>query len=111
KKRRADGVLTIFSDRCMVKFCHTGPGGILETVKGRWCNVCKASDEFVKNYGKCRAFHVRSNLSCWQHIQSNYELYDSRCEERSLKPHHHCVLRDILKAKHNAKKQGKSGQQ
>ncbi|KIK91264.1 hypothetical protein PAXRUDRAFT_98279, partial [Paxillus rubicundulus Ve08.2h10] len=109
KKKWEDNVLTIFSDQCTVKFCYAGPGGILETVKGRWCNVCKASDEFVKNYSKRRACHVGSNSSCWKHIQSHYKLYVSRCEERSLKPHHHYMLHNILKAKHNTKKQGKSG--
>ncbi|OJA08053.1 hypothetical protein AZE42_13995 [Rhizopogon vesiculosus] len=39
KKRSADDVLTVFLDRCMVKFCETN--GNIKTVKGRWCNICK----------------------------------------------------------------------
>ena len=39
KKQRATDLLTIFSDTCMVKFCH--PDGKVESLKGRWCKVCK----------------------------------------------------------------------
>lgn len=40
KKRQADDLLTIFSDRCTVKFSHST--GKMNTLRGRWCNVCKS---------------------------------------------------------------------
>ena len=40
KKRQADDVLTIFSDRCTVKFSHSM--GDVEMSKGCWCNACKS---------------------------------------------------------------------
>ena len=38
-KQRALDVLTIFSETCDVKFCHSD--GKIEVKKGRWCKVCK----------------------------------------------------------------------
>lgn len=40
KKNKASDVLTIFSDRCTVKFCQRD--GLVDTLKGRWCNVCRS---------------------------------------------------------------------
>ena len=36
KKHHADGILTIFSACCIVKFMHSN--GKIETLKGYWCN-------------------------------------------------------------------------
>jgi hypothetical protein len=38
-KNKAEDLLTIFSDRCTVKFVSTN--GEVETKVGRWCLVCK----------------------------------------------------------------------
>lgn len=43
KKHWADNILTIFSDKCMVKFTHTEATGEeqVEIARGWWCNICK----------------------------------------------------------------------
>jgi len=40
KKQQADDMLTIFSDRCTVKFTYDD--GTSETLIGRWCSVCES---------------------------------------------------------------------
>ncbi|KAG1722759.1 hypothetical protein EDB19DRAFT_1605040, partial [Suillus lakei] len=62
---------------------------------------------FVAKHGKCKAFHVGSNSSCWQHIRSHYEVYKSKCEELGLKENHHAIPCNIAKLQVNRKKQGK----
>ncbi|KAH7902920.1 hypothetical protein BJ138DRAFT_1108115 [Hygrophoropsis aurantiaca] len=50
KKRKADDLLTVFSERCTVKFRNASTG-VIETLTGCWCNVCKDDAEFVGKQG------------------------------------------------------------
>ena len=54
-------------------------------------------DKFVVWNGKQRAFHVGSNLSCRQHIQSHFEIYKAGCMAKGLKVHHHAMPWNLLK--------------
>jgi hypothetical protein len=40
RKKKAEDILTIFSDKCTVKFSFPGSGKV-EVLNGRWCNECK----------------------------------------------------------------------
>jgi hypothetical protein len=41
RKKQAEDILTVMSERCTVKFCH--PEGKVDTLKGRWCNECRSA--------------------------------------------------------------------
>ncbi|KAF9232685.1 hypothetical protein BU15DRAFT_17136, partial [Melanogaster broomeanus] len=59
---------------------------------------------FLLKNSKWKAFHVGSNSSCWQHIQSHYQLYKTWCAERKIREHHHAVPREIVRAQQDVKK-------
>ena len=40
KKKKAKDLLTIFSEKCSVKFSFPASGKV-EVLTGRWCNECK----------------------------------------------------------------------
>lgn len=66
---------------------------------------------YIQKHGRRKAFHVGSNSSCCQHIRRHYKLYKEHCAELGLKENHHAIPRDIVKARVEAKKQKKDGQQ
>ena len=124
-EKRALDVLTIFSDRCTIKFVRK-EGGEVEMAHGHWCNECRSvgqlttcirsgltnaqcrkDEELLAKFGKQKAFHTGSNSSCRQHIRSHYVLYKAWCAEREIPEHHHTLLRELLKAKQQVKKKGK----
>ncbi|KAF8333385.1 hypothetical protein F5887DRAFT_893497 [Amanita rubescens] len=102
KKGKADDVLTIFTEPCFVKFVLSN--GNAQVLKGRWCNVCRGDEKFIKKKGVRKAFHVGSNTSCRQHIRSHFDLYKERCEEKNFKVHHYAIPPEIARAQNQAKK-------
>ncbi|KIK76499.1 hypothetical protein PAXRUDRAFT_62771, partial [Paxillus rubicundulus Ve08.2h10] len=105
KKKKAEDVLTIFSNCCTVKFYHLD--GKEETLCSCWCNKCKKDDEFLAKNLRQKAFHVESNLSCCQHIWSHYDLYRAHCAAKKVPENHYAVPQEMLKAKQEAKKWAK----
>ncbi|KIM65340.1 hypothetical protein SCLCIDRAFT_88680, partial [Scleroderma citrinum Foug A] len=100
KKRNTKDLLTIFSDRVTVRFVRkNGPSNKVDVKTGRWCNVCKEDTAFVAKHGKRKAFHLRSNSSCRQHIRSHYELYKTRCAQQMITENPHAIPRDLFKQK------------
>ncbi|KAF9232797.1 hypothetical protein BU15DRAFT_31894, partial [Melanogaster broomeanus] len=95
KRQHAEDLLTIFSEKCTVKFCHTD--GRVETLKGRWCNECRSDEKLIRAHGKRKVFHLGLNSSCRQHIRSHFEIYKMRCEEKGIKVHHHTVPPGLTK--------------
>ena len=67
--------------------------------------------DFIRKNSRHKAFHVGSNSSCCQHIRGHYTLYKECCAGLSLKENHHAIPRNIVRAKAEARKQQKSGQQ
>ncbi|KAF8622299.1 hypothetical protein AX15_007132, partial [Amanita polypyramis BW_CC] len=94
KKQKADDVLMIFSKHCTVKFVLSNRNA--QVLKGRWCNECKDDEKFIKKNGMCKAFHVRSNSLCHQHICGHFNLYKEQCEWKNLKVHHHAIPPEIM---------------
>ncbi|KAF8804814.1 hypothetical protein BYT27DRAFT_7225171 [Phlegmacium glaucopus] len=78
KKDSTLDLLTIMSDKVVVKF-KTVPDKF-DTVKGRWCNICKSDEHFVKVHGKRKAFHKGGNSSCHAHVCQHYAVYKEKCE-------------------------------
>ncbi|KIM62813.1 hypothetical protein SCLCIDRAFT_83566, partial [Scleroderma citrinum Foug A] len=97
-KHRALDILTIFSNRCIMRFSNKETG-VVNTLSGHWCNECVQDEELLARYGRRKAFYTGSNSSCRQHIRSHYELYKVRCAEKGLSEHHHALPRTLLKAK------------
>ncbi|KIM50331.1 hypothetical protein SCLCIDRAFT_145794, partial [Scleroderma citrinum Foug A] len=113
KKHQADDILTIFSDKCTVKFTQTdgttGEGWV-ETVRGQWCDICKHNKEFLLRKGKRKAFHMGGNSSCQQHIWIHYSIYQARCAEHGIKENHYTVPHEVKNARVEAKKIEHRGQ-
>ncbi|KIJ61933.1 hypothetical protein HYDPIDRAFT_70921, partial [Hydnomerulius pinastri MD-312] len=107
KKKQAEDILTMFSECCTVKFCHSD--GKVETLKGHWCNECRKDEEFLLKNSKQKVFHIGSNLSCHQHIRSHYETYKVRCTERKIQVHHHAVPHNVVRTKEAVKKKARQG--
>ncbi|KIK05364.1 hypothetical protein K443DRAFT_3861 [Laccaria amethystina LaAM-08-1] len=95
KKDLARDVQLIFTDPIKVKVVLKD--NRVETLSGRWCNICKNDVEFVKRHGKRKAFHTGSNSSCRQHIRQHYKVYRKRCKEANLPEHHWAIPRIIWK--------------
>lgn len=108
KKKQAGDLLTIFTEKCSVKFCHTD--GKVEVLKGRWCNECRsvyskglgieylqsgATDQegrdICEKTWQTQGVPWGSNSSCRQHIRSHFEVYEARCKEEGIIVHHHAV--------------------
>ncbi|KAG2366424.1 hypothetical protein BDR07DRAFT_1254858, partial [Suillus spraguei] len=51
---------------------------------------------FVKQNGKCKAFHLGSNSSCHQHICGHYEFYQAKCKELGITEHHYAIPHELL---------------
>ena len=63
--------------------------------------VNREDTAFVAKHGKRKAFHLRSNSSCRQHIRSHYELYKTRCAQQMITENPHAIPRDLFKQKEN----------
>ncbi|KAF8229373.1 hypothetical protein L208DRAFT_1073781, partial [Tricholoma matsutake] len=94
KKDSMKDLSTIFLDLVTVQFTR---GSVVETVKGRWCLVCKADDKIVKSKGLRKTFFTGSNSSCHQHICQHYELYKKWCEDAKIPLNHRAIPLPILK--------------
>jgi hypothetical protein len=81
--------------------------------EGHYLHVLAERDDinYIQKNGRRKAFHIGSNSSCRQHIRGHYTLYKERCAKLGLKENHHAVPRDIVRAKEEAKKMKKDGQQ
>ncbi|KAI6018293.1 hypothetical protein EDC04DRAFT_2576528, partial [Pisolithus marmoratus] len=73
KKKHAEDILTIFLEKCSVKFVHTDSR--VEMLTGCLCSECWSDEKFVWACGKQKAFHVGSNSSCHQHIHGHFDVY------------------------------------
>ncbi|KIM63721.1 hypothetical protein SCLCIDRAFT_89710, partial [Scleroderma citrinum Foug A] len=62
RNEHARDLLTIFSEKCRVKFVY--PDERSEVLTGRWCKICKVDEEYIRKHGKQKAFHIGSNSSC-----------------------------------------------
>ncbi len=80
--------------------------------EGHYLHVLERDDaNYIQKHGQHKAFHVGSNSSCHQHIQGHYTLYKEHCAKLGLNKNHHALPRDIVRAKADAKKMKKRGQQ
>ncbi|KIJ05779.1 hypothetical protein PAXINDRAFT_55298, partial [Paxillus involutus ATCC 200175] len=62
---------------------------------------------YIAKHGKRKVFHLGSNSSCCQHIQSHYELYKAWCAEKKIQLHDHAMPRRLANAKKEMKKAAK----
>ncbi|GLB39419.1 hypothetical protein LshimejAT787_0605810 [Lyophyllum shimeji] len=90
KKESTKDLLLIMSDKVTVRFMNADKTS--ETVRGRWCSVCK---EGAKAKGLRAAFLTGANSSCRQHIRQHYELYKAKCKEADIPVNHWAIPRDI----------------
>ncbi|KAG2359518.1 hypothetical protein BDR07DRAFT_1378634 [Suillus spraguei] len=102
KKQQANDLLTMFTQKCTVKFI--GIEGVVDTKRGHWCIVCKDDEIFVKQNGKCKAFHLGSNSSCRQHICGHYEFYQAICKELGIAEHHYAIPQELVNLQSNGLK-------
>ena len=65
--------------------------------------------QFIKLYGKRRAFHKGGNSSGRVHIRQHYELYAERCEKAGIPQNHWAIPRDIWNAMEEEKEAEKRG--
>ncbi|KAH9028181.1 hypothetical protein EDB84DRAFT_1258119, partial [Lactarius hengduanensis] len=87
-------ILLLFSQITSVKFKKNDT---YETVKGRWCNLCREDKELMKRQGLRRAFLKGSNSTCRQHARQHWESYKKRCEDSDIPVHHWAIPRPIWK--------------
>ena len=58
--------------------------------------IYRKDKTFIEKHLKQKAFHLGSNSSCHQHLQSHYDLYKACCAEWKIPEHHHAVERATL---------------
>ncbi|KAH9007734.1 hypothetical protein EDB84DRAFT_1591299 [Lactarius hengduanensis] len=107
KKDLTLDLLTIMTDKVTVKF-KIAPNEYV-TEKGRWCNICKDDENFVRSHGKRKAFHKGGNSSCRLHIRQHYKTYKERCENADVPINHRAIPRNIWKAMEEEKEAKKRG--
>ncbi|KIJ89855.1 hypothetical protein K443DRAFT_36633, partial [Laccaria amethystina LaAM-08-1] len=105
-KEKARDIRLIYTDKIKVKFVKDDQ---VETPSGRWCNICKNDDEFVKKSGMRKAFHTGSNSSCRQHIRQHYAIYQERCKAANILEHHWAIPRIIWKKMEDERMGKKAG--
>lgn len=59
--------------------------------------LTRSDADFIKKWGKRKAFHVGGNSSCRQHIRQHWDLYKAECEEKNLPVNHHAIPRHVVR--------------
>ncbi|KAH9166871.1 hypothetical protein EDB89DRAFT_1910346 [Lactarius sanguifluus] len=83
-KTKADStqdLLLVFSDRKSITFKSARDSK--DTLKGRWCNVCRKNARENKEKLQ-KSFFTGSNSTCRQHIRQHYEMYSQQCKENGI---------------------------
>ena len=107
----------MFSDQVNIKFTKDDD---VKNITGQWCLPCKwvpvpynnfsritymltrGDKNFVKWKGIHKAFHIRGNSSCCQHLHQHYKLYQTQCKEVDIPENHWAVPRSIWKVRQKA---------
>ncbi|KAF8190134.1 hypothetical protein BJ912DRAFT_1022250 [Pholiota molesta] len=107
KKDSTLDLLTIMTDKVTVNFKVARDK--YETETGRWCNICKNDDRFLKIHGKRKAFHKGGNSSCRLHIRQHYDIYSEKCEQAGIPINHWAIPREIWKVMEEEREAEKQG--
>ena len=60
---------------------------------------------FIKSYGKCKAFHKGRNSSCHAHVHQHNSLYKEMCKKVKIPINHWTIPHEIWKVTEEEEKE------
>ena len=67
----------------------------------------KEDINFIKSYGKHKAFHKGRNSFCHAHVHQHYSLYKERCKKVTIPINHRAIPHKIWKVMEEEKEANK----